>query len=278
MGRVPPATALRHVHTVDTVEEASKDESDESNTLPVRVGAGPPPVPKRLVKRIQSGEFIELAELLPDHMMEPTSSAIGSGKGEKRRHISTILEWLQCFTTYMSVVIASQPERSQDLLGYQSLIIEAKMQYEGSGWLSYDRRFRLNAAAQPDQKWSLMDGTLWNIAFAGAARADRCKLCFMLSHKSEECALAVSQQKQGFQQTGKHIPYSQQHGSGMPICRDWNFTPSASCSFQDCKFLHACVYCSQDTSLSGQQIQHKGMFCKRKSQQYPVPPFRFRPY
>ena len=91
MGRVPPATALRHVHTVATVDEASKDESDESNTLPVRVGAGSPPVPKRLVKRIQSGEFIELAELLPDHMMEPTSSsAIGSGKGEKRRHISTM--------------------------------------------------------------------------------------------------------------------------------------------------------------------------------------------
>ena len=61
------------------------------------------------------------------------------------------------------------------------------MQYEGSGWLSYDCHFCLNAAAQ-----------------------------IMLSHKSEECALAVSQQKQGLQQTGKHIPYSQQHGSGMP--------------------------------------------------------------
>ena len=35
-----------------------------------------------------------------------------------------------------------------------------------------DRRFCLNAAAQPDQKWSLMDGALWNIAFAGAARSD----------------------------------------------------------------------------------------------------------
>lgn len=230
------------------------------------------------MKRIQSGEFIDLAELLPDHLTEPASGTSNSsnGKGEKRRHISTILEWIQCFTTYMSVVIASQPERSQDLLDYQSLIIEAKMQYDGNGWLSYDRRFRQNAAASPDQKWSQMDITLWNMAFAGAARADRCKLCFMLSHKSEECALSVSQQKQGPQQAGKQVPYSQQ--LGIPICRDWNFTPSANCSFQGCKFLHACVYCSQDTSLSGQQLQHKGMFCRRRPQQYLAPPNRFRPY
>ena len=80
------------------------------------------------MKQIQ---FIELAELLPDHMMEPkNSSATGSGKGEKQEHVLTILEWLQCFTTYMSVVTASQPEQSQG-------IIEAKMQYEGIAWLSY---------------------------------------------------------------------------------------------------------------------------------------------
>jgi len=32
----------------------------------------------------------------------------------------SILEWLQCFSTYVSVVSRHQPERIPDLMGYQS--------------------------------------------------------------------------------------------------------------------------------------------------------------
>lgn len=42
------------------------------------------------------------------------------------------------------------PERVQDLLNYQALLVEAHMEYEGDTWLRYDRRFRQAAAALPD--------------------------------------------------------------------------------------------------------------------------------
>ena len=166
IGRDPSATALWHVLTTEPSDKSAKENSNEDSSLPVRVGAGLPPMPRKLVKQIQSSEFIDLIELLPDHLMEPTGVLASSSTGEKQRHISTILEWLQCFITYMSVVITTQPECNQDLFGYQSLITEAKMQYKGSRWLSYDCRFSQNTATQPDQKWSVMYNTLWNMLLA----------------------------------------------------------------------------------------------------------------
>ncbi len=40
----------------------------------------------------------------------------------------------------MAVIASEKPERVQDLLGYQALILEARMEYDGDGWLGYDRR------------------------------------------------------------------------------------------------------------------------------------------
>ena len=55
----------------------------------------------------------------------------------------------QCFTIYLWVVTASQPKRVQDMLGYQAVIIDDRMWYEGRGWLNYDRHFCKSAAADP---------------------------------------------------------------------------------------------------------------------------------
>ena len=62
------------------------------------------------------------------------------------------------------------PEKTQDMLGYLVLVIEARMEYEGDGWLGYDRQFRQNAAASPDATWARIDPTLWNMAFICQAK------------------------------------------------------------------------------------------------------------
>ena len=51
-------------------------------------------------------------------------------------------------------------ENIQDMLGYLALIIEARMEYEGDGWLGYDRRFRQNAAASPDAIWARIEARI----------------------------------------------------------------------------------------------------------------------
>ena len=41
----------------------------------------------------------------------------------------------------MAVIAKSQPDRIPDLLGYQSLITEAHLEYGEDGWIGYEKDF-----------------------------------------------------------------------------------------------------------------------------------------
>ena len=74
-----------------------------------------PPVPAKLVKRIQVLEFVEMRELLPDNMalsarlLGPPSPA--RQESYLQREIAGILPWTCTFTTYVAVVAQANPER-----------------------------------------------------------------------------------------------------------------------------------------------------------------------
>ena len=134
-----------------------------------------------------------MAELLPDRLGSFRSLTLEDKGGvpkSRRRAVTNILEWIQCFSIYIAIIAQKSPERVPDLLGYQSLIIDASIQYKGDSWVGYDRRFRLSAAANSVKVWASLDPTLWNLAFAGNARVSRCKHCFALTHTSSECEWA----------------------------------------------------------------------------------------
>ena len=119
----------------------------------MHIGAGLPPVPPKLVQKIQAGEYVDMAELLPDRLGVNAGPPVQGDKDDKKpkhRQVTNILEWIQCYTIYMAVRAEKHPEKIRDMLGYQTLIVEARMEYEGDGWLGYDRRFRQTAAATPD--------------------------------------------------------------------------------------------------------------------------------
>ena len=173
-----------------------EDDTGSQDTSPVlSIGAGLPLVPLKLVKCIQAGEFIDMSELLPDRLGINAGPPLDGDKGEKRtkrRQVVNILEWVQCFSIFTAVRTQKYPEKIQDMLGYLALIIEARMEYEGDGWLGYDRWFRQNAAASPDAIWARIDPTLWNMAFVGQAKVSRCKHCFSLTHTAADCNWAPS--------------------------------------------------------------------------------------
>ena len=106
-------------------------------------------------KRIQAGEFLDMAELLPDRLGIRAGCADKDEKKPKlkKRRVTGILEWVQCYCIYTAVVLAKFPERNLDMLGYMALIVEACMEYEGDSWLGYDRRFRQMVAATPGATW-----------------------------------------------------------------------------------------------------------------------------
>ena len=64
-------------------------------------GAGLPPVPSKLVQKIESGQLIEIAELLPEKVaFSEFEEDAENGKGKKRL-VTSILDWVQCFSLYI---------------------------------------------------------------------------------------------------------------------------------------------------------------------------------
>ena len=99
----------------------------------------------RLVKKIESGTFIEMGDLLPERLS--MSSADKDTKGKRMKRSLSILEWLQAYSIHVAVMSSKFPNCIPDLMGYQSLIIEAHLECKNDCWIGYDRRFRQQAAS-----------------------------------------------------------------------------------------------------------------------------------
>ena len=189
-----------------------------------------------------------MGDLVPNHLNFEDST----GSKSKQRPISNIAEWLQAFAIYVSIISRKQPQRVPDLMGYQILMLEASTEYEGNSWLAYDRRFRRQAASQPNCKWSSIDTTCWNLAFTNRAKASRCKYCFSLFHLSKDCEFSSSQMSSLSE--SRHLPSHRRF-----ICRNWNEQQGQGCSFRNCRYEHVCYYCAYNPAVK--DINHKAMFC-----------------
>ena len=196
---IPLATAdavtsqiLQQVAQIGENTNSSADSPLSHPTSSVTLVAGLPPVPSRLVAKIESGEFIDMGELLPDQVGTSRPEDLGKVL-PKHCTVAGILEWIKCFNVYMAVISRKEPGRIPDLLAYETLIIEAHMEYSGNAWLGYNRRFCQCAATDATKNWAIIDPTLWNLAFSDKARTARYKFCFSLSHGSSDCAWATDQ-------------------------------------------------------------------------------------
>ena len=223
----------------------------------VSIGAGRPPVPAKLVQKIESGVFVEMAELLPERLGVLCTDDDAKQRPKKRS--LSILEWLQCYAVYVAVVTNNLPERIPDLMGYQSLVIEAYTEYKNDCWIGYDRRFRQQAALHPHRPWSTVDSTLWTLAFAGQAKTSRCKHCFSMAHQSNDCDLAP-------EPSAKPYQYSQRR----QICFRWNETLTPTCSYPNCKYQHICYICAHDPGITN--VSHKAIHCPQHTSQPSIKP------
>ena len=97
---------MSHIATLKSKDPSKADEDSGAATLPpvLSIGASLPPVPRKLVKRIQAGEFVDMAEVLPDRMGVTTAPLFANDKDEKqpvktkRQQVTNILEWVQCYS------------------------------------------------------------------------------------------------------------------------------------------------------------------------------------
>ena len=84
--------------------------ADLTGQAGIYVGEGLLPVPAKLAERIARWEFTEMAELLPEfwtplNPRETSSNPATTQSGTRRkRAVTDIATWLQCFATYTSVM------------------------------------------------------------------------------------------------------------------------------------------------------------------------------
>ena len=280
LGVVPPPNTISDVSLINQHPEPLLIPSGPGNNpllqLPPRqishcssifIEAVVPPVPPKLVDRIKGGEFVDMAELLPDRIgsINPSSTDESAKQKVRWRPVTSIIEWVQCFNVYLSMICRTYPERIPDLLTYQMLIIEASMVYEGNAWLGYDRRFRQAAAANPGTQWSKTDIDLWHLAFTGAVKRSRCMHCLSLSHKFYQCNWASESTDILWSPTPSN--WSSFQGDPNPqstvVCRSWNRDPRPGCSFPNCKYKHICSLCVKNPA-SGDK-SHKAVLCPYRS-------------
>lgn len=84
-------------------------------------------VPGKLVRKIQKGEFIDMAELLKDNVeverRRQGRSEDVQGQWLSRQEIPDFSSWLHCFSMYAAVVTSKYPEKAKELWAYQALMI-----------------------------------------------------------------------------------------------------------------------------------------------------------
>ena len=114
------------------------------------LGLGRAPIPRVLVSKILSNEFIELRELLPQNLGSETSDP-------------DIWSWTKCFITYILVMSTFRPHRTRDLLEYMALIIRTAKRFGGRAWSQYDRDFRREAEVNNLQDWSVVRTDMYNL-------------------------------------------------------------------------------------------------------------------
>ena len=144
----PPQPSLSVFHPTNNIPSATSAPNIPNPNLGLdkafSLGPGRAPIPPKLVSRILSDKFIELTELLPENLDEPlsdtTSFAIEgstifpvSRSSHERKSNLDILSWVECFNSYMSVIVTFRLHQARNRLAYMAIIRTAK-RFGGRAW------------------------------------------------------------------------------------------------------------------------------------------------
>jgi len=79
------------------------------NPSPILTSNGLPPIPGRLIQRVEDSMHIEIAELLPDYLStaEVNISEQPSSSRSKLHKITNTMDWVECFGMYIAIISRS---------------------------------------------------------------------------------------------------------------------------------------------------------------------------
>ena len=195
---------------------------------PFIVGPGFSPVPAKLVAQIVAGKFIDLSDLLAVNLVQkdPEPQLLFDGRlvltsqpKKQRRRIEDIASWMEAFAIFSLILVSHFPNRWQDLMQYQLLILRTYRHFSGRVWLAYDQAFREHAATTRLTNWSAMNMQLFNFHAAGS---------------SVRSSTVVSPNES---------PEPPGSSSSVIYCKSWN-KGRCMAPFASCRYSHRCSVCS----------------------------------
>lgn len=209
---------------------------------------GIPPIATRLVERIRSWSYVDLAEILTDIGGKAEDSTTQAIEGQiilvqswdqarrKRKKITDIASWAQAFAIYVAALAtaeATTKEEVASLLAHQNVILQIQKDLGGSKWLQYDHHYREWAAATNKRLWGEMNLTIYG----------RC-LCApsSLVPPPSGSPLTPMQGKRGERKPkGKN-----------KACFKHNFEVSCRRTEEECHYDHVCWHCGAVDHIAGE--------------------------
>ena len=99
------------------------------------------PLPDSVVAKIRKLEFVDMSELRPESRLldeEADEKSVAALFKTKKKPITDILIWVQCFASYVAVLAQSFPAHTPQFMPYLATIVRCHHRFEGLRWVFYD--------------------------------------------------------------------------------------------------------------------------------------------
>ncbi len=212
-----------------TPAEPSKSVSEDAPKGPRKfmLGVNSPVVPSRIVKRILSADFGDMAELSNENL---ESEKRRSGEGEdtkstprvKLRPLPDLLAWSRAFTLYTGVVLSKYPGKGMELAAYQAMILHGPDTCDW--WRTYDPQFREQFTDLESADFTKIDQTLYS------------RSLWMASTMGSPRVATPTNVEHAMQPRAKR--------RRIQVCYVWN--NGKVCPVLPCRYVHSCAKCGGD--------------------------------
>ena len=246
----------------DTVKSPSPKRASLDADL-VFINEGLPPLPAKIVLKIEKGDYVDFRDLLPQkpsmddsaltELEEQGIVVVTASKQVRpqKKQIQDLATWIEAFLTFVAIRTRKQPELTDDLMAYGTLIARGARDYRGSGWLSYDFQFRHLAAARgKTTKWGEKDVSLWNETVCKPEWSATASTSSLLDDRKGQKRKGPTLSPPGGKKKAKP-----RESWKSAICFPFSYT--GKCTREGCSYLHVCFDCGEG---------HSQVSCPKKRQ------------
>ena len=144
--------------------------------------------------------------------------------------------WIQAWNMYLTVVLAHNPTRALELIGYQRIITSASLSLPLHAWLKYDGQFRTMAACNPYLWCDQRHPDLWHetMTYVTSTQCWPCSYCGARTHFPDNCP------RSPFRDSTQRARPPNRRESGPPIYGNYN---NGRCTRNAYTFQHICLSC-----------------------------------